>query len=54
MGRYTALPDAKIRQIQQMMLQNYHYVGRVDGDYQDQTKKAVMWYQQELQKTLFV
>ena len=48
--RYIALPDAKIRQIQQMMLQNHHYLGRVDGDYQDQTKKAVMWYQQELQK----
>lgn len=50
MGRYTALPDAKIRQIQQMLQNKRLYLGRVDGDYQDQTKKAVMWYQQNLQR----
>lgn len=50
MGRYTALPDAKIRQIQQMLQNKRLYLGRIDGDYQDLTKNAVRAYQQRLQK----
>lgn len=50
MGKYTALPDAKIRQIQQMLQNKRLYLGRVDGDYQDLTKNAVRAYQQRLRK----
>lgn len=50
MGRYTALPDAKIRQIQQMLQNKRLYLGRVDGDYQDLTKNAVRAYQQRLRQ----
>lgn len=50
MGRYTALPDAKIRQIQQMLQSKRLYLGRVDGDYQDLTKNAVRAYQQRLRQ----
>jgi len=48
--RYTTLPDAKIRQIQQMLQNNHLYIGRVDGDYQDATRHAVMSYQQNLRR----
>lgn len=50
MGRYTALPDAKIRQIQQLLQKKRLYLGRVDGDYQDLTKNAVRAYQQRLRQ----